>query len=95
MTRLTSTSSLCSTRQNTFKRNSREYTTSTHDPFSQADREKFLIGMMKVNFLKRLESSVKSFEITMERTIAKIEGARRKDSTHYLKSLPKGLRRKT
>lgn len=41
------------------------YTVSMHDPFSQADREKFLIGMMKVNFLKRLESSVKSFEITM------------------------------
>jgi SNF2 family DNA or RNA helicase len=50
------------------------YQTPTRDPFTQADREKFLIGMMKVNFLKRLESSVKSFEITMERTIAKIEG---------------------
>ena len=47
-------------------------------PFSQADREHFLIGMMKVNFLKRLESSVKSFEITMERTIAKIEGLEKK-----------------
>ena len=43
-------------------------------PFTQGQREFFLIGMMKVNFLKRLESSVKSFEITMERTIAKIEG---------------------
>ena len=41
--------------------------------FSQENREKFLIGMMKVNFLKRLESSVKSFAITMERTVAKIE----------------------
>ena len=41
--------------------------------FSQETREKFLIGMMKVNFLKRLESSVKSFAITMERTVAKIE----------------------
>ncbi len=50
------------------------YQTTTRDPFTQADREKFLIGMMKVNFLKRLESSVKSFEITMERTITKIEG---------------------
>ncbi len=49
------------------------YQTATRDPFTQADREKFLIGMMKVNFLKRLESSVKSFEITMERTIARIE----------------------
>ena len=41
--------------------------------FSQANREKFLIGMMKVNFLKRLESSVHSFAITMERTVSKIE----------------------
>jgi hypothetical protein len=48
------------------------YQRATRDPFTQADRETFLIGMMKVNFLKRLESSVKSFEITMDRTIAKI-----------------------
>ena len=41
--------------------------------FSQENREKFLIGMMKVNFLKRLESSVKSFAITMDRTVKKIE----------------------
>ncbi len=41
--------------------------------FSQENREKFLIGMMKVNFLKRLESSVRSFAITMERTVSKIE----------------------
>lgn len=47
-------------------------------PFTQGQRETFLIGMMKVNFLKRLESSVKSFEITMERTIAKIENLERK-----------------
>ena len=31
--------------------------------FSQGDRENFLIGMMKINFLKRLESSIKSFAI--------------------------------
>jgi hypothetical protein len=54
------------------------YKTHAGDPFSQADREKFLVGMMKVNFLKRLESSVHSFEITMERTIAKIEALERK-----------------
>ncbi|MDD5479143.1 helicase-related protein [Rhodoferax sp.] len=41
--------------------------------FSQQKREEFLIGMMKVNFLKRLESSVKSFAITMNRTVDKIE----------------------
>ena len=46
--------------------------------FSQADRENYLIGMMKVNFLKRLESSVEAFEITMENTIQKIEKLERK-----------------
>jgi superfamily II DNA or RNA helicase len=40
--------------------------------FSQATREYFLTGMMKVNFLKRLESSVHSFAITLDRTIEKI-----------------------
>ena len=41
--------------------------------FTQEQREGFLIGMMKVNFLKRLESSVHSFAITMGRTVAKIQ----------------------
>ncbi len=31
--------------------------------------EHFLIGMMKVNYLKRLESSVNSFQVSMDRTI--------------------------
>ena len=41
--------------------------------FTQTQREFFLIGMMKVNFLKRLESSVNSFAITMGRTVEKIK----------------------
>lgn len=41
--------------------------------FKQSDREHFLINMMKVNFLKRLESSIESFQISMDRTIKKIE----------------------
>jgi len=41
--------------------------------FTQANRENFLIGMMKVNFLKRLESSVHSFDLTLQRTIGKID----------------------
>ncbi len=41
--------------------------------FSQEKRESSLIGMMKVNYLKRLESSVRSFAITMDRTVKKIE----------------------
>ncbi len=40
--------------------------------FNQKLRESFLIGMMKVNFLKRLESSVYSFNLTLDRTIDKI-----------------------
>ncbi|EFO82003.1 ATP-dependent helicase HEPA [Oscillochloris trichoides DG-6] len=40
--------------------------------FSQGLREQSLIGMMKVNFLKRLESSVASFGITLKRTVEKI-----------------------
>ncbi len=42
--------------------------------FAQNTREHFLIGMMKVNFLKRLESSVQSFEISVDRTLRKVEG---------------------
>ncbi len=41
--------------------------------FDQVTRENYLIGMMKVNFLKRLESSIESFEISMKRTIEKME----------------------
>ncbi len=40
--------------------------------FTQSDREHFLIGMMKVNYLKRLESSIESFEISLDRTVKKI-----------------------
>jgi len=40
--------------------------------FDQRDRERFLIGMMRVNLLKRLESSVHSFTLTMQRLLEKI-----------------------
>jgi hypothetical protein len=50
--------------------------------FSQQKREHFLIGMMKVNFLKRLESSVYSFAITLNRTIEKIENLEER-ITHF------------
>jgi hypothetical protein len=46
--------------------------------FTQENRENYLIGMMKVNFLKRLESSVHSFQITLERTIEKIKSLEQK-----------------
>ena len=41
--------------------------------FNQQDRERFLIGMMRVNFLKRLESSAHSLTETLGRTIGKID----------------------
>ena len=41
--------------------------------FNQADRERFLIAMIRTNFLKRLESSAHSLTLTLERTIAKID----------------------
>ena len=41
--------------------------------FDQRDREKWLIGMIRVNLLKRLESSVDSFALTMERIIEKMD----------------------
>ncbi|MCP5496791.1 MAG: DEAD/DEAH box helicase family protein [Leptospiraceae bacterium] len=41
--------------------------------FSQSQREYFLIGMMKTNFMKRIESSIFSFKITLDRTIKKID----------------------
>jgi len=39
----------------------------------QRKRESYLIGMMRTNYLKRLESSVHSFEVSIDRTIKKID----------------------
>ncbi len=41
--------------------------------FTQEEREARLIGMMKVGFLKRLESSIHAFALTMGRTLEKIK----------------------
>ena len=41
--------------------------------FNQQDSERFLVGMMRTNFLKRLESSPKSLALTLGRTIGKID----------------------
>lgn len=42
------------------------------EQFTQQSREYSLIGMMKVGFLKRLESSIHSFHLTLTRTETKI-----------------------
>ncbi len=39
----------------------------------QRDREHWLVSMMRVNLLKRLESSVQAFRLTLERMIAKMD----------------------
>ncbi len=41
--------------------------------FNQRDREHYLVAMLRVNFLKRLESSPHSLALTLERTIAKMD----------------------
>ena len=41
--------------------------------FDQRDRERWLIGMLRVNLLKRLESSVHAFTLSMGRIIEKME----------------------
>ncbi|MDX8510496.1 helicase-related protein [Mesorhizobium captivum] len=41
--------------------------------FDQGNREKYLIAMMKSGFLKRLESSVSSFRLSMDRMIERID----------------------
>lgn len=43
--------------------------------YTQHDRERLLIGMMRINLLKRLESSVHSFTLTLKRILEKIESA--------------------
>ena len=50
--------------------------------FSQLDREKSLIGLIKVNLLKRLESSVHSFRLTAERLLANVEATIAKLEQH-------------
>ena len=45
----------------------------TTQRFDQRDRERFLIGMMRVNLLKRLESSVHAFTLTMRRILEKMD----------------------
>ena len=41
--------------------------------FNQQDSERFLVGMMRTNFLKRLESSAHALTLTLNRTIRKID----------------------
>ena len=45
-----------------------------HSIFKQADREMHLIGLIRVGLLKRMESSIFAFALTVEKILGKIEG---------------------
>ena len=53
--------------------------------FDQESRENALVGVMKVNFLKRLESSICSFQLTLERTIKRIKALEGQIEAYELK----------
>ena len=54
-------------------KNHEKYQSKKQTNMSQEDRENYLIGMMKMGFLKRLESSIASFTISMKNTLDKID----------------------
>ena len=56
--------------------------------FTQANREYYLIGMMKINFLKRMESSIYAFYLTMQRTVNKIDELINKLEDFAVQALP-------
>ena len=56
--------------------------------FNQQDSERYLVGMMRTNLLKRLESSPHSLALTLERTIAKIEAALKQINRHQQPARP-------
>ena len=50
--------------------------------FKQADREQSLIHLLRVNILKRMESAVTSFALTLERQLTDVEGMLAKIDAH-------------
>ena len=56
--------------------------------FNQQDSEHFLAGMMRTNFLKRLESSAHSLTLTLARTIGKIDSLLTKIERYEKSSQP-------
>ena len=56
--------------------------------FNQQDSERFLVGMMRTNFLKRLESSAHSLTLTLDRAIGKIDGLLDKIDRYETSSQP-------
>jgi ERCC4-related helicase len=59
-----------------------DMTTRTGSIFKQLDREQSLLYLMRVNLLKRLESSIHAFQLTMKKLIALIEDNLKQLSEH-------------
>ena len=62
-----------------------KYSTKLHGGervFKQADREQSLIHLLRVNILKRMESAVTSFALTLERQLTDVIGVLDKIDTH-------------
>ena len=55
-----------------------DYQDTIHGGFTQEGRERILVSMMKVNYLKRLESSIYSFRKTLSKVIEKIDALDKK-----------------
>lgn len=54
-------------------RNLEKYKRKQRSAMTQEDRENYLTGMMKMSFLKRLESSIASFTMSMQTVLQKID----------------------
>ena len=50
--------------------------------WKQSDREESLIHLMRVNLLKRMESSIRSFTLTLEKLLGKVEGMIQRIDAH-------------
>lgn len=59
-----------------------DMTTHTGSVFKQVDREQSLIYLMRVNLLKRLESSINSFKITTEKLILNVSNNLKQAESH-------------
>lgn len=56
--------------------------------FKQIDRERSLVQLMRINILKRLESSIESFRLTVKRLLYNIEGVIEKIDSGDIKVNP-------
>lgn len=61
------------TRKDYYDKLYRQFVKEGSSSFTQADREINLVQLMRVNLLKRLESSVFSFNLTVERILSQVE----------------------